>query len=63
MIKFKFAVKEIPVQAWAGPQGSSSLRLPNFQDNGHMKVIRLSDLRAGLNYPPPTLEAESTPGP
>jgi hypothetical protein len=35
----------------AGPQGSRSLRLPEFLDNHHMKVVRLSALCTGCLYP------------
>jgi len=34
--------KAIPLQAWTGPQGCRRLRLPEFLDNRHMKVVRLS---------------------
>jgi len=44
--------KAIPIQAWTGPEGSSRLRLPEFQDNQHMKVVSLSALRTGRLYPP-----------
>ena len=44
--------KAIPLQAWTGPEGSRTLRLPDFKDNRHMKVVRLSALRTGLLYPP-----------
>jgi hypothetical protein len=37
--------KAIPLQAWTGPEGS------RFQDNRHMKVVRLSALRTGHLYP------------
>jgi len=39
--------KSILLQAWTGPYGSRRLRLPEFQDNRHMNVSRLSDLRTG----------------
>jgi len=29
--------KEIPVQAWTGPDGSRTLRFPEFKKLGHMK--------------------------
>jgi hypothetical protein len=35
----------IPVQAWAGPSGSRRLRLPEFLNNQHTKLARLSALR------------------
>jgi len=43
--------KAIPLQAWTGPEGSKKLRLPDFQDNRHMNVARLSALRTGRLYP------------
>jgi hypothetical protein len=61
--------KAISVQAWTGPEGSRSLRLPKFLDDLHMKVP-MSALRTGRLYSPRKyswysflLEAESTPGP
>ena len=61
--------KAIPLQTWTGPEGSSRLRLPRFQDIRHVKVVR-SVLRTGRLYPPSKyfwysflLGAESTPGP
>jgi len=44
--------KAIPLQAWAGPEASRRLRLPDFQNIRHMKVVRLSALRTGRLYPP-----------
>ena len=41
-----------PVQDWAGPYGSRRLRFPEFQDNRHAKVAKLSALRTGRLYPP-----------
>ena len=35
-----------------GPQGSRKLRLPEFQDDRHTKVARLSGLCTGRLYPP-----------
>jgi hypothetical protein len=32
--------KAIPVQAWTDPEGFRMLRLPEFLDNRHMKVVR-----------------------
>ena len=43
--------KAIPLQAWTGPEGSRRLRPPRFQDNRHMKVVRLSALHTGRFYP------------
>jgi hypothetical protein len=34
-----------------GPEGSRRLRLPDFKDNRHMKVARLSAIRTGRLYP------------
>ena len=42
-------VKQSLLQAWTGPEGSRSSRLP---DNRHKKVIRLSALRTDRLYPP-----------
>jgi hypothetical protein len=36
--------KAIPLQAWTGPEA------PRFQDNRHVKVVRLSALRTGRLY-------------
>jgi hypothetical protein len=44
-------MKAIPLQAWAGPWGSKRLELPEFQDNRHIKVVRLSTLHTGRIYP------------
>jgi hypothetical protein len=59
--------KAIPWQAWRSPEGSMSLEAPIFQDNRHMKVIRLSALSTGRLNPPRSyswysflLKAEST---
>ena len=58
--------KALPLQVWTGPEGSRRLRLPDFktigtwfqeaeaprfQDNWHMKVVRLSALRTCRLYP------------
>jgi hypothetical protein len=45
--------KAIPLQAWTGPEGLQEVEAPRFQDNRHMKVVRLSALRPGCFYPPP----------
>jgi hypothetical protein len=49
MVKVKGKVNL--VQAWNGPSGSRRLKLPEFLDNQHMKVARLSVLRTGRLYP------------
>jgi hypothetical protein len=41
--------KAIPLQAWTGHQEAEA---PRFQDSRHMKVVRLSALRAGRLYHP-----------
>jgi hypothetical protein len=51
-MKVKGKGKAIPLQAWTGPEGSRSLRLPRFQENRHMNVIKLSALRTGRLYHP-----------
>jgi hypothetical protein len=51
-ILFYLHIKAIPVQPWTGPEGSRRLRLPDFQESRHMKVLRLSALRTGRLYPP-----------
>ena len=43
--------KAVPLQAWTGPSGFMSLRLPEFLDNQHMKLARLSPLRTDRLYP------------
>ena len=50
--KVKGKVKAIPLQAWTGPEGLQEVEAPRFQDNLHMKVVRLSALRTGRLYPP-----------
>ena len=44
----------VPIQAWAGPEGSRSLRLPEFPDSWHMKEAALSVVRTGHPYPQET---------
>jgi hypothetical protein len=44
-------VKQSHYSPWTGPEGPSSLRLPDFKTNRHMKVVRLSALRTGRLYP------------
>jgi hypothetical protein len=54
-------IKQSPLQAWTGLEGSRRLGAPRFQDNRNMKVVR-SAIRTGRLYSF-LLEAESTPGP
>jgi hypothetical protein len=42
----------IPLQAWTGPEVFQEDEVPRFQDNRHMKVVRLSALNNGRLYPP-----------
>jgi hypothetical protein len=46
----------IPLQAWTSPKGSRKLKVEahRFQDNRHMKVVRLAILRTGRLYPQET---------
>jgi hypothetical protein len=62
--------KSNPVTGLDRPLGLRKLRLSEFLDIRHMKVVRLSDIHTGLLYPsrrypwyPFLLEADSTPGP
>jgi len=43
--------KAIPVEVWADPWGSSSLKLPGSPQNRRMKVVRLLALCTGRLYP------------
>jgi hypothetical protein len=42
--------KAIPLQAWRGPEGSRRPEAPRFEDNRHMKAVRLSALRTSHLY-------------
>jgi hypothetical protein len=44
--------KDITVQAWAGPEDSSSWRVPEFRGSWHVKMARLSALRPLRLYSP-----------
>ena len=44
--------KAIPLQTWTAPWGFRKFRLPEFLENRHMKVVRLSTLRTGRLYLP-----------
>jgi len=41
----------IPLQAWKGLSAFQEVEAPRFQDNLHMKMVRLSALRTGRLYP------------
>jgi hypothetical protein len=43
--------KAIPIQDSTCPEGSRTLRLPEFYDKWHMKVARFSVLRTVRLYP------------
>jgi len=63
------SVKQSHYRPEQARKGSRRLRLPEFLDNRHMKVVKLSSLRTGRLYPSRhswylfLLEVESTPGP
>ena len=40
----------IPLQAWTGSEGFQEIEAPRFQDNQHLKVVRLLALRTGRLY-------------
>ena len=40
-----------PITGLDRPGGFQEVEAPTFQDNRHMKVVRLSDLRTGRLYP------------
>jgi hypothetical protein len=67
--KAVFILSMYPVTGLERPLGSRSLRLSEFLDVRHMKVVRLSAVRADHLYPKRyssysfMLEAESTPEP
>jgi len=69
MVKCLVEGEAVPVQAWASPEGSRSLRLPEFLDSRHMKEARLSVVRTATlthrKHPWYSflLEYESTPVP
>jgi len=43
--------KSVPLQAWSGPEGYRKLRFPDFMTTAHRKVVTVSALRTGRNYP------------
>ena len=62
--------KAIPLQAWAGPEGSRRLRLPDFKTIGTHEGGKVVSPTHRSPLPPRKyswysflLEAESTPGP
>jgi hypothetical protein len=42
--------KSVPIQACRGPEGSRSLRLPEFREHRHVKLARFSAIRNGRLY-------------
>jgi len=40
-----------PITGLDGPRGFQEAETPRFQDNRHMKALRLSALRTGRHYP------------
>ena len=42
----------IPIKAWAGREGCTGLRLPEFVDRRNMKVVKLSASLTSCLYPP-----------
>ena len=42
--------KAIQLQAWTGPEGSRSVRLPDFKTIGTRRLKKLSVLRTGRLY-------------
>jgi len=47
----KWNVKSNPITSLDRPWGFQWVEVPRFQDNRHMKVVRLSALRTGRLYP------------
>jgi hypothetical protein len=43
--------KAFPLQTWTGPWGFQEVEAPEFLDNRHMKVVKLSALCTGRLYP------------
>jgi len=41
---------KVKAKAWIGPGGSRRYEASRFQDNRHMNVVRLSDLRIPRRY-------------
>jgi len=42
--------KEVPLQAWSGPEGSRKLKFPDYKTTAQ-DGVRLSALRTGCLYP------------
>jgi len=43
--------KGSPVTGLEWPRGFQEVKIPSFQDNRHMKVVRMSAIRTGRLYP------------
>jgi len=59
-VKGKGKGKAIPLQAWSEPEGSRSLRLPDFKTIGYAPAAFNPRKYPWYSF---LLEAESTPGP
>jgi len=60
MGKLHIPVTVTPLQAWTDPYGSRGLRLPEFVDNWHVKVVTLSALSTNRHYVSFLLEAKTS---
>jgi hypothetical protein len=47
-------IKSNPITGLDRPWGFQEVEAPRFQDNRHLMVLRLSAIRAGRVYPPPS---------
>jgi hypothetical protein len=56
--------KVIPVQAWTGPKRFQEVGVPTFQENQHIKLVKLSAKALAAFAPQEIvlLDAESIPG-
>jgi len=49
-MQYSMTCRAIPLQAWTGPAFPGA-EAPRFEDDQHMKVVRLSVLCTGRLYP------------